>query len=172
VLVCGKCSSSDKTTEIRAVLMSSSASVVTTGYGYEKSTLPLFSSLCEWRCSYVVELRFKWGILYRAIQKEWYTFICLLRNHWVWNQVICIKVLNLKVMNTQYGHPFSHSIHQVDNPIPAILPPPSLPLWLLPLWWSVALIPEDHVAYRRCPSRAPEKEVARGEVWRPRRPIA
>jgi hypothetical protein len=54
------------------------------------------------------------------------------------------SVLNLKVINTQCGHPVSHGTHQVDNPIPVILSPASLPLWLLPLWRSVALIPEDH----------------------------
>jgi hypothetical protein len=42
----------------------------------------------------------------------------------------------------------------VDSPIPAVLSPASLPLWLLPLWRSVTLTPEDRVArvaYRRCP---------------------
>jgi hypothetical protein len=66
------------------------------------------------------------------------------------------SVLNLNVIHTHCDHPVSHGTHQVDNPIPAILSPAGAPLWLLPLWWSVAVIPDDHVAgvaYRRCSSR-------------------
>jgi hypothetical protein len=57
-----------------------------------------------------------------------------------------LKLLNLKDINTQYRHNVSHGTRQVDNPISAILSPVSLPLCLLLLWWSIALIPEDHVA--------------------------
>jgi hypothetical protein len=41
VFVCDKCSSSDRTAEITAVPISSSASAATTGYGCKNSILPL-----------------------------------------------------------------------------------------------------------------------------------
>jgi hypothetical protein len=44
-----------------------------------------------------------------------------------------LEVLSLKVINTQFGHAMSNGTHQVDNPIPAILSPESLTLWLLAL---------------------------------------
>jgi hypothetical protein len=44
VVVCDKCSSSDKTAEIMAVPISSSASAATTGYGCKNSILPLVLS--------------------------------------------------------------------------------------------------------------------------------
>jgi hypothetical protein len=54
VYVCEKCSSNDKTAEITAVPISSSASAATTGYGCKNSILPLVSSFCAWRDSCVV----------------------------------------------------------------------------------------------------------------------
>lgn len=72
-----------------------------------------------------------------------------------------LDVLNLTVISTQCGHPVSHGTHQVDNLIAATLSPASLPLGLLPLWWSVAIIPEDHVAgvaYKQCPSNTYSRE--------------
>jgi hypothetical protein len=76
-----------------------------------------------------------------------------------------LRVLNLKVINTRCGHSVSHSTYNVDNPIPSVLSPASLPPWLLSLWWSVALIREDSVAgvaYRRCPSRTPRERSRTG----------
>jgi hypothetical protein len=46
VFVCDKCSSSDKTAEITAVPISSSASAATTGYGCKDSVVSLVSSFC------------------------------------------------------------------------------------------------------------------------------
>jgi hypothetical protein len=53
VSVCDKCSSSDKSAQITAVPISSSASAATTGYGCKNSILPLVS----WSCCVVVFLR-------------------------------------------------------------------------------------------------------------------
>jgi hypothetical protein len=54
VFVCDKCSSSDKTAEIMAVPMSSSASAAAMGYGCKSSILPLVLSFFVLRGSCVV----------------------------------------------------------------------------------------------------------------------
>jgi hypothetical protein len=52
VFVCDKCSSSDKTDEVTAVLISSSASAATAGYGCRNSMLEMVSSFyaCRGLC--------------------------------------------------------------------------------------------------------------------------